>query len=93
MMPINVREDLVFQCKFTWDFRDYNISCDGTYKEKLSDFIARFGISGTIEDFYSTNEKIFSFYEEDDEIYLSMNQAFSEDETILVTVDGTEYPI
>ncbi len=93
MMPINVREDLVFQCKFTCDFRDYNISCDGTYKEKLSDFIARFGISGTIEDFYSTNEKIFSFYEEDGEIYLSMNQAFSKDETILITVDGTEYPI
>ena len=93
VMPLNIREDRVFQCKFTCDFRDYEVMCDGTYKEKLSDLLARFGISGEIEDFYSTDEKIFSFIKENEDIYVTMNEAFVEDESILVTVDGTEHQI
>lgn len=98
MTPINVREDRVFQCKFTCDFREYNLMSDGTFTEKLSDFIARFGISGEIEDYYSTNENIFSFIIENqntssEEVYICMNEAFVKEENILVTVDGTEYQI
>ena len=98
MTPVNVREDRVFQCKFTCDFREYNLMSDGKFKEKLSDFMARFDITGNIEDYYSTNEKIFSFIVENkdtpqEEVYISMNEAFAEEESILVTIDGTEYQI
>ena len=96
LMAINQREDRVFQTKFTTDFRSFNITTDGTYKEKLSDFLARFDISGTIEDYSTTDESIFNIYtdkEDNDELYISMNKAFVDQQYIFITVDGTKHEI
>lgn len=95
LMPINQREDIVFKATFEGNGVTKRMTNEGTYKEKVSDFLASFNISGTLEEYSFSDDTVFSIYQDkyDDQLYISMNKAFVDDEYIRVIVDGSEYII
>lgn len=81
-----------FTVEFTYEGKQYVLPGDGS-SIKLSDLLAAIGITGEVTDIELSNDYLIVLYKENDEWYVTGEEAFDTEEWMRVTVDGIVYEI